>query len=101
MPEAFARASISCRRRVVGQVQRHQRRESQSRRDGGENALAVGGGLRGRRHRRLQVGHDDGAGKLPRRVRHHGRQRRAVAQVQVPVVGAGKRERLHARIIRG
>jgi hypothetical protein len=62
-------------------------------RHGGLDALAVGGGLRDGGHRRLEVRHDDGAGELPRRVRHHGRQRGAVAQVQVPVVGAGEGER--------
>ena len=42
-------------------------------------------------HRRLQVGHDDGTGKTARGIGQHGGQRRAVAQVQVPVVGAGDR----------
>ena len=60
---------------------------------------AVGQRQRGGGHRRLQVGHDDGARELPRGVRQHGAQRIAVAQMQVPVVGAGQRQRLSCRIV--
>src|SRR6218665_30313 len=50
---------------------------------GGGRGGVGGGGRRGR------VGHDEGAAEAGGRVRHDGAQRRAVAQVQVPVVGAG------------
>ena len=44
--------------------------------------------LRDRGDRRLEVGHDDGARELPRAVGQHRRERGAVAQMQMPVVGA-------------
>ena len=82
-------------RRVVGEVQRHQRLEIRARavdRPRRQDAFAVsdGGGSGG--HRRPQVGHHDGPAELARSERQHGTQRRAVAQVQVPVVGAGESE---------
>ena len=77
------------RRRVVGQVERHQRLETGAGRQRGDDAVAVGGGLVDGSHRRLQVGHDDGAGELGGGVGEHGSQGFAVAQVKMPVVGAG------------
>ena len=77
---------------AVGQVERHQRLEIQAVRQRREDALAVGLGLGRGGDRRLQVGHHDGAGKLPCGVGQHGGQGHAVAQVQVPVVGAGQGE---------
>ena len=81
-------------RRVVGEVQRHQGLEGHAGRHRRLDARLVGQRLRGRGHGRAQVGHDDGARELRRRVRHHGGQRGAVAHVQVPVVGAGEGEGL-------
>lgn len=75
-------------RGVVGQVQRHQRLEARARRQRGEDALAVGASLRGGRHRRLEVGHDDRPAELARGVAHHVGERVAIAQVQVPVIRA-------------
>jgi hypothetical protein len=49
---------------VVGQVQRHQRREVGCRPAARQDALAVGQRLRGGGDRRLQVGHDDGTAEL-------------------------------------
>ena len=74
---------------VVGQVKRHQRLETGAGRQRSDNAVAVGGGLVDRGHRRLQVGHDDGAGELGGGMGEYGSQCFAVAQVKVPVVGAG------------
>ena len=55
---------------------------------GREDAFAIGE-RRGRGgHRRLEIRHDDGAREARRGERQHGRHGRAVAQVQVPVVGA-------------
>jgi len=79
-------------RRVVGQVEHHQRLELHARRHGRTDAIAVALGLLGRDHGRAQVGHHDGAGELPGRGRHHGRHGRAVAHMQVPVIGAGQNE---------
>ncbi len=59
-----------------------------------EYALAVGPRQLHRSHRRAQIGHDDGARELARGVRQHRGERGTVAQMQVPVVGAGKRENL-------
>ena len=93
MPASRARRDL-VRRRVVGQVQRHQRLERAC--PAGSAARmrsAVVQRQRGGGHRRLQVGHDDGARELARGVRQHRAHRVAVAQVQVPVVGAGQRQR--------
>ena len=75
---------------VVGQVQRHQRLKRHACGHGGQDACFVGQCLRGGGHRRFEVGHDDGAGKLRCRVRHDGVHGSAIAHVQVPVVGAGE-----------
>jgi hypothetical protein len=79
----------------VGEIERHERLERGALRQGGEDALPVGARLRRGRDRRPQVRHDDGAGELPRGVREHARHGRAVAQVQVPVVRARDRQRVH------
>lgn len=90
---AFACAADFVGGRVVGQVQRHQRLERHAGRHRGQDALAVGLRLRGRRDGRLQVRHDDRAAELAGGVRQDGREHRAVAHVQVPVVGAGEGQR--------
>jgi hypothetical protein len=77
-------------RQVVGEVERHQRLETHAGGHGGADAVAIGHGLRRGGHRRLEVGHDDGAAELGCGVRHHRAQRVAIAHVQVPVVGAGE-----------
>jgi hypothetical protein len=70
-------------RGLVGQVQRHQRRERQLGRQRVEDALVVFQRLRhGRGHRRLQVGHHDGTAELARGEGQHrlaARHRRAGA----------------------
>ena len=80
------------RGQVVGQVQRHQRLKSHARWYGGQDALLVGQGLLGGGHRRLEVGHDDGATELGGGVGHHHTQGGTIAHMQVPVIGAGKGE---------
>jgi hypothetical protein len=85
------------RRRAVGEVQRHQRREVAPwavRRPRGQDALAIGERHFGRRDRWPQVRHHDRARELRCRGGQHRGQRGTVAQVQVPVVGAGERERV-------
>ena len=52
------------------------------------------------RHRRLEVRHHQRTRELPRGERQHGGQLRAVAQVQVPVVGSAKRERRVGRLFK-
>ncbi|MCY1420796.1 hypothetical protein D9M71_364300 [compost metagenome] len=73
---------------AVGEVEHHQRLEAAAGRAGGEDALAVGVGLVGVTHRRYQVGHDDGAAEGARGIADGAGEGGAVAQVDVPVVGA-------------
>ena len=77
------------RRGVVGEIQRHQRLERGACRQRGEDARAIGARLLGGSDRWPQVGHDDGAGKLPRGIGQHGLHQQSIAQMQVPVVGSG------------
>ena len=79
-------------REVVRQVQRHQGLKLAASGHGRQNALAVSHGQFGRRHGRLEVGHDDGAAHLAGAVRHHAAHGIAIAHVQVPVIGAGNGE---------
>ena len=76
-------------RRVLGEIQRHQRLEARACRQARENPPAIVFGLRHRRHRRLQVRHHDRARKSLRGMADHRGQRIAVAKMQVPVVGTG------------
>ena len=94
-PAARLRQRDLTRRGVVGEIECHQRLEARICGQHRQNAPAVGLGQLHGGHRRPQVGHDDGARELARRVRQHGGERGTVAQVQVPVVGAGEREGLH------
>jgi len=86
---ARARRGDFLGRRTVGEVQRHQRLEARPCRQRREDAVAVCERQLRRRDRRLEVGHDDGAGEAARRVGEHGAEVRAVAQMQMPVVGTG------------
>jgi hypothetical protein len=74
-------------RGAVGEIQRHQRRETRMRRQRGENPCAIGARRLGGGDRRLEIWHHDGArearGGEGQDCLHGG----AVAQVQVPVVG--------------
>ena len=79
-------------RQVIGEVERHQGLKTHAGRHGGAYAVAVGQGLGSSGHRRLEVGHDDRAAELARRVRHHGGQHIAIAHMQVPIVGTGEGE---------
>ena len=76
---------------LLGEVERHQRREALPLRQRLLDPLAVGAGVRAGPDRRHQVRHHDRPGEVPR-VRQHARQHRAVAQVQVPVVRAADRQ---------
>ncbi len=77
-------------RQVVGEVERHQRLELNAVWHRRLDARLVGQRCRRRRDRWPQVGHDDGATKLGRGVRHHCAQGVAITHVQVPVVGSGQ-----------
>ena len=76
----------------LGQVERHQRREIRALGQGGEDPVAVASRIRPRHHRRHQVRHDDGAGEIAGAFGQDGPQHRAVAQMQVPVIGAAERQ---------
>ena len=96
-------------RQVVGQVKRHQRLKRHPIWYSRLNTAFISHSKRCSSYRWAQVGHDDGAAKLGRRVRHHGMQCVPVAHMQVPVIGPGdfqgrdrsgwfKRHRLNCRI---
>jgi len=83
------------RRGLISQIECHQRREVRAGRKRGSDALAIGeGGGRGG-HRRSEIGHDNRAREAPGREWQHSGERRAVAQVQMPVVGTANRQLLH------
>jgi len=84
------------RRRGVGQVQRHQRRETGAGGQRREDPIPVGGGLRGGRDGRPEIGHDDGAAELPRGEPHDRSKGGAVPQMQMPVVGPAQGQGVHA-----
>lgn len=85
-------------RGAVGQVQRHLRFKRQAGRDGRHDARAVRCQRVRGRHRRLQVRHHQRTAELPCREGHHGRELRAVAHVQVPVIRPAQGQRLQRRI---
>ena len=74
----------------LGQIQCHQRGEIRPLWQGGHDPRLISGCIRRCHHRGHQIGHDDGAGKMARGFGQDGRQHRAIAQVQVPVVGAAE-----------
>ena len=90
-----------CRRREVGQVERHQRLERGASRARSEDSVAVGHRLARCPHRRHEVRHHDRASEAARGRRHRLRQHVAVAEVKVPVVGGSDRDLLHGRVPHG
>jgi hypothetical protein len=80
---------------AFGEVKRHQGLERHAPGQRGEDAVPVGRRVGQRHHRRYQVRHDDRAGEMAGGFGQYGLQHRAVAQVQVPVIGAGQGDRLH------
>ncbi len=74
------------RGRLVSEIERHQRGERHAVGRCRQHALSIRKRLGYGGHRRIQVWHDDGAGKSARRVRNHIPKRLAVAEVHVPVV---------------
>ncbi len=76
----------------VGQIGDDQRGEVEVGGDRGVDPVAIGAAFLGGGHRRRQIGHDDRAGELARGVARDMGQHRAVAQVNVPVVGAADRQ---------
>ena len=82
-------------RRVVGEVERHQRLELCIVRELAEDALAVMQRLRGGAQRRLEIGHHDRAGEAPRRVGEHRRHRRPVAQMHMEIVWPPEGDAIH------
>ena len=72
---------------MFGEIERHQRLEAITGRNGLHDAVAIGAGIRRRHHRRHQVRHDDGAAEMAARIADHALQHGAIAQVKVPVVG--------------
>ena len=89
------------RRGVVGEIQGHQRLKTGICGQRRQNALAIGPGQCHGSHRRAQIGHDDGARKLARSMRQYRGERGTVAQVQMPVVGAGEGKGLRCGSLHG
>ncbi len=102
--DAFAVAAHQfIRRDVIDQIAGHQRFEADARRHGGADPVPIGGRGRGGGHRRLQVGHHDGAGELAGRGIGHCGQHRAITQVDMPIIGAAQAQGgdlVHGRAIR-
>ena len=73
---------------AIGQIERHQRRKARTGRQCSNDTCAVFERGGGRGDRWLEIRHHDGAGKSRRRKRQNGRQSNAIAQVQMPVIGA-------------
>ena len=85
-------ASDLLRGRVGCEIERHQRLERLAGRNRRQDALAIGDGLLDRRHLRLEVGHHDRPPETPHGVRQHRSQGRAIAQMEMPVIGASQRQ---------
>ncbi|GAB5434820.1 MAG: hypothetical protein EpisKO_41900 [Epibacterium sp.] len=83
-----------CRVRVLGEIERHQGLKRHALGECGKNAVAIGAGLGAGDNRGHEIGHDDGAAKMAGCLRQHRAQHVAVAQMQMPVVGAGDRQAL-------
>ena len=67
---------------------------------GSHDPTAVGLGLLHRRDRRLEIGHHDRPGELPRGVADHGLEHLPIAQVEMPVVrGADREGAAHAFVL--
>ncbi len=75
------------RSRAVRQVQGHQRLEIGAVGQSLEDSLPIGRGILGADDRRPQIGHHDGAGKDPCRVPDNICHGRAVAQMEVHIIG--------------
>ena len=73
---------------VIGQITGHQRHEPAVGPDGLQDPRAIGFRRGDVGHRWGQIGHDDGTAELARGRTGHGLQHRAIAQVDVPIVGA-------------
>ena len=76
----------------VGEVAGHQRGKAHAFGHSGQNPVPVGRAQRRGRHRRGEIGHYDGTRKLARSVGHHLAHDVAIAEMQVPVIGAADRE---------
>ena len=95
---AFPGAADFRRRGPIGQIKRHQRLEITALGQRSDDPTTVGARSLGGGHRRLEIGHDDGAGELTRAVGQGRGELVAVANVQVPVIGPGERQAVHASI---
>jgi len=79
----------------LGEIERHQRLEGAIRRQRSDYSIAVCTRQCNRRHRRLEVRHDDRAPEALHGETHHRTHFIAIAEVQVPIVGPAQRKRRH------
>ena len=84
----------------VGEIAGHQRLEGRAFGQRLQHALAIGGGVLGRRDGRQEVRHHDRAAEIARREGERGFQHRAVAHVQMPVVGFADCDAIGHRLLR-
>ena len=75
---------------LFGEVEGHQRLERHAVGQGGEDAVAVGGGLGCGHDGGHEVRHDDRTREMTRGFGQDGGHHRAIAQMQVPVVGTAE-----------
>ena len=84
------RAGHIIRISVFGQIKRHQRGEIRALGHRGHNPRLIGRGISRSDHGGHQIGHDDSAREMARGFGQHSGQHCAIAQMQVPVIGAAK-----------
>ena len=77
---------------VIGQITSHQRRKVEARINRRRNPVAISRAKCCRGDRWRKVWHDNGAGKLARRVIDNSGQHRAIAQMHVPIIRSTYRE---------
>ena len=79
---------------IVREIKGHQRSKCTTLRDSLDDTLAIREGLLRCDDRRLQVRHDNGAGKLRGSMGNRGLQMHAIAQMHMPVIGACEGNRM-------
>ena len=79
---------------IVREIKRHHRNKCITPRDSLDDALAIRERLLRCDDRRLQVRHDNGAGKLRGSMGNRGLQMHAIAQMHMPVIGACEGNRM-------
>ena len=85
---------------LLCQIQGHQRLETITGRNGGQDAITISLCITRGNNRWNQVRHDDGTGKMTRRIADDAGQNAAVAQVKMPIVRTTDADRVHGLLFR-